>query len=341
MGVGGKGAIATGIGSMPGTDVAAALRLVVEQLPDFPHWPELPAAGPHRGIVGRAAGILVDLPLQLRAGRWTTAGRAGVDQVRAQRAWDEDLVIVASLLAGADVPFKVGVCGPWTLLAQIESATGRALLTDRGAVRDVTTSLAAGIVDLRTRLAAAAPGLRFVIQLDEPLLAAVVGGTLPDAGWGRLPAVESELVSARLAEVLGDAPDRLIHCCAAQPPLAQMWAAGATGVSVDLSLLGPTAEEPLGQALEAGKTLLAGVVEPSRLSYPISSVGDVSGRSELASITQLLHQLGIQPESVAGQLVVTPTCGLAGVPAPHVADVLHLTGSIAEQFAELAGEGGQ
>jgi hypothetical protein len=323
---------------MPGTDVGAALRVIVAELPDFPHWPELPAAGPHRGIIGRAAGLLEDLPLQLRAGRWTAAGRPGVDQVRAQRAWDEDLVLVASLLAGTDLPVKVGVCGPWTLLAQIESISGRALITDRGAVRDVTASLAGGINDLRAKLTAAAPGLRFVLQLDEPLLAAVLAGTLPDVGWGRLPAVSSERVIAGMIEVFGSAPDRVVHCCAADPPLAEMWDAGATAVSVDLSLLGPDAEEQLGQALEAGHTLLAGVVDPSGLSYPISSVSDVSGRSELAAITQLLRRLGISVESVAGQIVVTPTCGLASVPGPHVADVLRLTNSIAADFAELAGE---
>jgi len=325
---------------MPGTDVAAALGLVVEELPDLPYWPELPALGPHRGIVGRAAGLLVDLPLQLRAGRWTAAARSGVDQVRAQRAWDDDLVLVASLLAGADLPFKVGVCGPWTLLAQVESATGRALLNDRGAVRDVTASLAHGILQLRARLAAAAPGLRFVLQVDEPSLAAVLSGSLPDAGWGRLPAVESGLVTAGLAEVFGDTAERIVHCCAAQPPLAEMWAAGATAVSVDLSLLGSDADEQLGQALEAGRSLLAGVVEPRRLSYPISSVGDVSRRSELTAITDLLHRLGIPAGSVSGQIVVTPTCGLAAVPAPHVGDVLRLTRSIGVRFTELAEEGG-
>ncbi len=341
MSVGVTGPVATGIGSMPGTDAGAALRLVVEELPDLPFWPELPAVGAHRGIVGRAAGLLVDLPLQLWAGRWTGADRPGVDQVRAERAWDEDLVLVASLLAGADLPVKVGVCGPWTLLAQVESATGRALLRDRGAVRDVTASLASGIAGLRAKVAAAAPGLRFVLQLDEPLLAAVLAGTLPDAGWGRLPAVEAELVAAGLAEVFGDAPERLVHCCAARPPLAPIWAAGATAVSVDLSQLGPDAEEQLGQALEAGHTLLAGVVDPTRLSYPISSVGDMSARSELAAITQLLNRLGIPAASVASQIVVTPTCGLAGVPGPHVGDVLRLTRSIATQFAELAGERSQ
>ncbi len=37
---------ATGIGSLPGTDIAEAQRVVLGELPDLPHLPELPARGP-------------------------------------------------------------------------------------------------------------------------------------------------------------------------------------------------------------------------------------------------------------------------------------------------------
>lgn len=39
-------ASATGVGSLPGTDPAEALRLVFGELPDLPHLTELPARGP-------------------------------------------------------------------------------------------------------------------------------------------------------------------------------------------------------------------------------------------------------------------------------------------------------
>ncbi|MDQ1679512.1 MAG: hypothetical protein QOI42_371, partial [Frankiaceae bacterium] len=32
---------ATGVGSLPGTDMRAAVRLVLDELPDLPHVPEL------------------------------------------------------------------------------------------------------------------------------------------------------------------------------------------------------------------------------------------------------------------------------------------------------------
>ena len=37
---------ATGVGSMPGTDPAEAVAVVLGELPDFPYLPELPARGP-------------------------------------------------------------------------------------------------------------------------------------------------------------------------------------------------------------------------------------------------------------------------------------------------------
>ena len=48
---------ATGIGSMPGTDIAEAQRVVLGELPDLPHLPELPARGP---------GADLDLPYDVR-----------------------------------------------------------------------------------------------------------------------------------------------------------------------------------------------------------------------------------------------------------------------------------
>lgn len=69
---------ATGIGSLPGTDVAEAQRVVLGELPALPHLPELPERGPGADLIGRTGGLLVELPVELYAGRWRVApGRAG------------------------------------------------------------------------------------------------------------------------------------------------------------------------------------------------------------------------------------------------------------------------
>ena len=46
---------ATGIGSMPGTSPAEAMRVVAGELPDFPYLPELPDRGPGADLTGKSA----------------------------------------------------------------------------------------------------------------------------------------------------------------------------------------------------------------------------------------------------------------------------------------------
>jgi len=50
---------ATGIGSMPGTDPAEAMRVIAGELPGFPYLPELPDRGPGADLTGRTAALLV------------------------------------------------------------------------------------------------------------------------------------------------------------------------------------------------------------------------------------------------------------------------------------------
>ena len=47
---------ATGVGSLPGTDMVEAIKLVFGELPDLPHLPELPGRGPGAELIGRTPG---------------------------------------------------------------------------------------------------------------------------------------------------------------------------------------------------------------------------------------------------------------------------------------------
>src|SRR5918995_484852 len=65
---------ATGLGSLPGTDVVEAAKMVFGELPDLPHLPELTARGPGADIIGRGAAFLTDRPVKVQApGPWTLA----------------------------------------------------------------------------------------------------------------------------------------------------------------------------------------------------------------------------------------------------------------------------
>ena len=64
---------------------------------------------------------------------------------------------------------KISACGPWTMAATIELARSQEpVLADRGAVSDLTASLAEGVTGHVAEVAARVPGARLLLQLDEP-----------------------------------------------------------------------------------------------------------------------------------------------------------------------------
>src|SRR5512139_813804 len=100
-------ATATAIGSYPGADVAEATRVVLGELPRLPHLPELPARGPGADMIGRTAGLLVDLPVELQPSGWRFADRPGRDVRRGHDHLARDLDTIEEQAAGLTGPFKI------------------------------------------------------------------------------------------------------------------------------------------------------------------------------------------------------------------------------------------
>ena len=257
-----KGA-ATGCGSMPGTDPGEALEVVAGELPDLPHLPESPNRGPGAELTGRAAALLVDLPLEHRSTGWGAAGAVGLDLRRARAYLAHDLDLLEERFSGYEGPLKLQVCGPVTLAATVELRSGEKALADHGAMRDLARSLAEGAVahvaDVRRRV----PGAEVLLQWDEPGLPAVLDGRVPTAsGWGRLralqPADAEAVLGAAFAAATGAGAAAGAHCCAPEAPVALLARSGARFLSLDVTLAQPV--EALGDALEAGVALIAGIV---------------------------------------------------------------------------------
>jgi hypothetical protein len=302
---------ATGVGSLPGTEVAEAVRLVFGELPDLPHLPELPARGPGADMIGRGAALLVDLPVDLQPSGWRFVDRPGRE---VRRAWDllaRDLDVLEEVGEGYAGPVKVQAAGPWSLAGAVELHYGDKAVSDPGAVRDLVQSLAEGlrrhVADVRRRL----PAAEVILQVDEPGVRAVLSGRVPTAsGYGTLAAVDAPIVEAGLRDVLtaaGAYP--VVHCCAARPPLELFRAAGARALSMDAGLLRDADDEALGTAVDAGVALWLGVV-------PASGGSAGAPMSELAGsvgvVQKLWRRLGFDPVRLPQSVVVTPTCGLAG-----------------------------
>ncbi len=310
---------ATGIGSLPGTDPVAAVRQVLDALPDGPHLPELPARGPGADLIGRGAGLLLDLPVDLQPSGWRFVSRPGMDLRRTRDFWARDLDALAGAAGDYRGWFKVQLAGPWTLAAGVELHRGDKAVADPGATRDIAESLAAGLAQHLAEVARAIPHAHLTVQLDEPALSAVLrGGVKTASGFGQLAAIEEPVVESALRTVLqgAAAAPTIVHCCASDAPIELLRRVSPRGLSLDLSLTSD--QDEMGVAIESGTALLLGVVPGTDTALP----SPVETADRLRS---WWRRLGFDPENLPGAVTLTPSCGLAGAsPEYALACMTHL-----------------
>ncbi len=303
----------TGIGSLPGTDFGAALRMTFDEVADFPHLPELPDRGPWAQLIGRGLGLPGGLSADLQAGEWRLTDAVGVDQRRARATWRDDLDRLEEYAGDYAGRFKVAVAGPWTLAATLGVAHAGRVLADQGARRDLAQSMAESLKELVQNLTRRLPQARVVVQLDEPGLPAVAAGAVPTpGGFFRHRAVDVPELARGLEWVVDGAraagvSELVLHSCAPWSgpgkdwPMASLRQTGLTGMSLDIDTLSASDEDALAEAAEGGLQLYLGVVP---------TTGSLPGVDDLVTRTlRLVDRLGGVP---SGQLVLTPACGLAG-----------------------------
>lgn len=322
----------TGLGSMPGTHPLEAARTVVGELPELPHLPELPARGVGADMIGRTAGLLVDLPFELVPSGYRLTSHPGRDHRRAVDALRDDVDAFEQALAeaGAEpVAVKAQVAGPWTLAAELELTRGHKVLTDHGALRDLTDSLVEGLREHLDRMARRA-GTRIVVQLDEPSLPAVLAGDVPTpSGYGSVPAVAEPDARRLLSEVIERVGNSVIvHCCGPCPPIRTLCRARASAVAVDASVLKPAIYDEVGEAWQEGHTLLLGVVPSTEPDTPLEVSEARRGAVDLA------RAVGFGNHVLTEQTVVTPACGFANAHPRWAVRALRLCAGVARSFDE-------
>ncbi|MFD8997486.1 methionine synthase, partial [Streptomyces abikoensis] len=299
---------------MPGGDAREAAKTVTGSLETLPHLPELPARGPGADMIGRTAGMLVEVFAHLEPSGWRVSDRPGRDTRRARSWLGEDLDALEEFTQGHEGALKVSAVGPWTLAASLQLRGGEAALADAGACRDLTASLAEGLRGHLAEVRRRVPGARLVLQLDEPSLPAVLRGQIRTAsGYRTHRAVDRAVVEGALRDVAAVATEAgaelVVHSCAPGVPFALLRRAGVTGVSFDFSLLTEREDDAIGEAVEAGTTLFAGVVPG--VDGPLSDpAGSVMG------VRTLWRRLGLAPGSLSESVVVTPSWGGGGPRRP-------------------------
>ncbi len=328
-------ATATALGPMPGRDIDETLRAVVGELPELPFLPQLPARGVGADLAGRAIAMLVDIWADVVPSGWRVSRRPSRDGQRGRDflARDLDALQVHARGVGA---LKLQVCGPWTLGALLEVPAGHRVITDPGAIRDLTASLAEGLAghlaDCRARL----PGTQFFVQIDESLLPAVLAGSLPTAsGLTMVRPMDAAVVREQLSTVLSAVPGvrSIANAGRNQVPYELLRAVGFDAIRVDFAGLGRTAAEldPIGESLSSGTVLLAGVI-------PIREPATADGKPDLAGwanpITEPLRALGFSAATIADQIIPTPAGALDAAPFEWATEALRLSRDVGRLLAE-------
>ncbi len=303
------------------------MTTVFGALPELPHLPELPDRGAGADMIGRTAGLLVAMPVELYVGEWRISSHPGRDARRTRDLWDRDLDALVDVAVDYDGLVKVQAVGPWTMAASLDLPIGGRMLRDPGAVRDLVASLAEGVRDHVDGVRARLPHARVLLQIDEPSLPLVLAGRVPtESGFDVFRAVDVADARSALTSVIAAAGvPVVVHCCAPDVPIGLFREAGAAAVAIDLDLLKDL--DPLGEVLEAGLGLFAGALSTNPAGAgrkpptgrgrgePTSPIAAESTRAA-ERIRTLWKMLGFSVNDLAEQVVVTPACGLAGFSGP-------------------------
>ena len=326
--------LATGIGSWPGTSIREAIVTTRDLLLagdglGVPYLPEVPGRGPGADIIGRAAGLLVDLPVDLQPSGWRLVGRPGRDAARTSSLWRADLDELAEAYDGYQGPLKVQVAGPWTLGAALELTRGERVLLDPGATVDLIASLAEGIRVLLADVTRLVPGAEVILQVDEPSLPAVLAGEVPTAsGYGRLRAIDRGVAVRGIREVLAAHPGAtVVHCCHPYAPIPLLRECDPGALALDLTGASPTRWESIAATLDGGIGLYAGV-------FPTDGTGSV--RAAVRAVLDGFEQAGLGAQHLT-HLTVTPACGLAGLSLVQARGLHQRVVDAARELSEVDG----
>lgn len=302
----------TGIGSWPGTSMPEALKATFAECPELPYLPELPDRGTHAQLIGRATALLPGLHVDLQPAGWRLTDGSGRDHRLAKTTLRSDLDELEEAAQGYAGGYKFAVAGPWTLAATMERPRGDKVLADHGARRDLAQSLAEGVADLLQEMRRRLPDLVPILQLDEPLLPAVVSGRVATAsGFSTHRLVSERAIIDSYAQLVdrvaasGSGAPVVVHCCAAGLPMGLLRDAGVHGFYVDLDQLVTADWDAIGLGLEEGMLLGAGALPTTE--------GAALGADEVAArVLRPVRALGIDPAH-ASTMVITPACGLAAL----------------------------
>lgn len=330
----------TGIGSLPHTSVASAIRSVAEFSAEVPFWPQLPRISEREAAIGQGLGVLADLieprnegygyqvkegriesvvdALQRSSGELTSANAAGFG------AFEE---AHSSGMFASGNAIKGQIEGPITLSAYLFHRS-QPFLSDPALFAAIAFHVSQMICWQIDRLKSV--GLPVLLFVDEPALCleALCANAVPEEM--RLNALAVTLEDARTRGAYAG-----LHCCAARP-FERMYCVKPDILSFD-------AHEGLDlffsdwRALDfvnQGGIVAYGIV-PTRAGLNAVDSASIFIRWLKAA------SLAGDPNKFAQNAMVTATCGLGMLGLSSVAESFSVAHNIGKLIRSLAGEPNQ
>jgi len=314
--------VATGIGSLPHDDPAAAAELVLRCLPELPAVPQLPGRDPREGMLAQ---WLTALP-ELEVGRDGSCTLLGESDAAPECVFDDHahsgllaFLDAASQAERAPVRVKAQVTGPLTLGTALHAAG----MSAPRAYQRAAAVTRAWSVALEELVDARLPDTSLVLFLDEP---ALVQWRRDDAPLDREAAID--VLSGALAAV--DSVTGVHVCSDGDLALALEAGPEVLGVEVDDDLVQHTVG--LARFLDGDGWIAWGAVPTDR---PVGESADPHWRV-LARVWCELTRRGCDPVPLRTRGVITPACGLAGYGASQAERVLGIARELAARVHDQA-----
>jgi methionine synthase II (cobalamin-independent) len=327
-------ATASGTGSWPGTVARQAAEVVVGELGGaMAHLVELPARGVGADIIGRAGALLIDVAIDTVPRGYRIGSRPGAVARRAASLLDEDIDALEEAweiagLRGNGRPVKVQAPGPITLTAELELSNGHRAITDPGAIKDITASLAEGVAAHRASVSRRLQ-TPVMVQFDEPLLPAAIAGHLAGVtAFSPVAAIEETLATSMLDTcVAAVGAEVSVHCCGSSLPWNVLQQSNISAVAVDVGTLQAADLEAIAEFVDAGRVVVLGVVSSSTPTQrPV--VEEVA-----EAVVAVTDRLGFARSALRDRIGVTPACGLAAATPQWARAAIGLARQAAEAFA--------
>ncbi|QGU07124.1 hypothetical protein COCCU_05900 [Corynebacterium occultum] len=317
---------AYGLGELPGTSVAEAADMILGETGDLVHLPQLPGRGLGSDAVGRTATLLEGIHVDRGPRSWIMSARPQIETRRSRDLVERDLEVCAEVWNMKANTIKVQVAGPWMLAAQIEMSNGHKVITDRGAMRDLTDSLIAGI---RAHLAHVAHSLDVlaspqalyselvdpvvVLQIDEPLLPKInAGKILGTTEFENIPAVAENDIAERLNQVIesvrgGGVSSVLLNQTGYSPLWEVARESGADTVQLSLDLVrGNEHLDGFGRAISEGVRLGLGITNPGD---QVDELGE-KPRALAVRVARFFDEIGLDRALLGSAVDIHPRGGI-------------------------------